>query len=126
MKPVPVLMVSKVKWNGPFVGQVLGSVGEDGYCRLWEEDLSYAPNSGRRFKQIMTPLASKTQLPWVSLDFKNINTESYLALITRDGELSVMEPKDHDMLSNEWSDCCLLYTSPSPRDGLLSRMPSSA
>ena len=24
------------------------------------------------------------------------------------------------------SPCCLLYTSPSPRDGLLSRMPSSA
>ena len=24
------------------------------------------------------------------------------------------------------SDICLLYTSPSPRDGLLSRMPSSA
>ena len=24
------------------------------------------------------------------------------------------------------SDVCLLYTSPSPRDGLLSRMPSSA
>ena len=25
-----------------------------------------------------------------------------------------------------WSYTCLLYTSPSPRDGLLSRMPSSA
>ena len=25
-----------------------------------------------------------------------------------------------------WAYCCLLYTSPSPRDGLLSRMPSSA
>ena len=25
-----------------------------------------------------------------------------------------------------WEKCCLLYTSPSPRDGLLSRMPSSA
>ena len=25
-----------------------------------------------------------------------------------------------------WVYCCLLYTSPSPRDGLLSRMPSSA
>ena len=25
-----------------------------------------------------------------------------------------------------WSSPCLLYTSPSPRDGLLSRMPSSA
>ena len=28
--------------------------------------------------------------------------------------------------SIEWSRVCLLYTSPSPRDGLLSRMPSSA
>ena len=27
---------------------------------------------------------------------------------------------------NQWSQVCLLYTSPSPRDGLLSRMPSSA
>ena len=26
----------------------------------------------------------------------------------------------------QWYKCCLLYTSPSPRDGLLSRMPSSA
>ena len=28
--------------------------------------------------------------------------------------------------TNEWDLICLLYTSPSPRDGLLSRMPSSA
>ena len=27
---------------------------------------------------------------------------------------------------NEYNHTCLLYTSPSPRDGLLSRMPSSA
>ena len=27
---------------------------------------------------------------------------------------------------NVWATICLLYTSPSPRDGLLSRMPSSA
>ena len=27
---------------------------------------------------------------------------------------------------DEWDGVCLLYTSPSPRDGLLSRMPSSA
>ena len=30
-----------------------------------------------------------------------------------------------DMASRDWW-VCLLYTSPSPRDGLLSRMPSSA
>ena len=29
-------------------------------------------------------------------------------------------------IANRWADICLLYTSPSPRDGLLSRMPSSA
>ena len=28
--------------------------------------------------------------------------------------------------SQDWAYYCLLYTSPSPRDGLLSRMPSSA
>ena len=31
---------------------------------------------------------------------------------------------DHDLVG--LSNICLLYTSPSPRDGLLSRMPSSA
>ena len=30
------------------------------------------------------------------------------------------------ILSEQFSGGCLLYTSPSPRDGLLSRMPSSA
>ena len=30
------------------------------------------------------------------------------------------------ILCHRLSDICLLYTSPSPRDGLLSRMPSSA
>ena len=34
-----------------------------------------------------------------------------------------------NVLTNDWTKylaTCLLYTSPSPRDGLLSRMPSSA
>ena len=33
---------------------------------------------------------------------------------------------DCDAWVNDWNTICLLYTSPSPRDGLLSRMPSSA
>ena len=46
--------------------------------------------------------------------------------------LEKMKPKE---VLEKWIDCfnkadayhiCLLYTSPSPRDGLLSRMPSSA
>ena len=39
-------------------------------------------------------------------------------------------PDDDEYLDNLWNfthnNICLLYTSPSPRDGLLSRMPSSA
>ena len=35
--------------------------------------------------------------------------------------------KDNDFWGlAKWNNICLLYTSPSPRDGLLSRMPSSA
>ena len=34
--------------------------------------------------------------------------------------------KLHPPVGNSMAYCCLLYTSPSPRDGLLSRMPSSA
>ena len=34
--------------------------------------------------------------------------------------------KAAEMLGDEIDLICLLYTSPSPRDGILSRMPSSA
>ena len=37
----------------------------------------------------------------------------------------IIKVKDTALLS-WWAMTCLLYTSPSPRDGLLSRMPSSA
>ena len=43
-----------------------------------------------------------------------------LARCLRDSGYDVQDPKNDEGLS------CLLYTSPSPRDGLLSRMPSSA
>ena len=33
---------------------------------------------------------------------------------------------DTEMGDDEWDGICLLYTSPSPRDATLSRMPSSA
>ena len=42
------------------------------------------------------------------------------------GTILECEEKDWDFSSNVNVKSCLLYTSPSPRDGLLSRMPSSA
>ena len=38
----------------------------------------------------------------------------------------VMQRQRGRRVPHEWWETCLLYTSPSPRDGLLSRMPSSA
>ncbi|KAF2824467.1 WD40 repeat-like protein [Ophiobolus disseminans] len=90
-----------VKWNGPFMGEVLGSIGEDGRCKLWQEDVTEVPMSGNRFK-LITNLASQTHAPFMSLDFKNIMQETWLALITRDGYLTVYEPLDQSSL-NEWT-----------------------
>src|SRR5680860_284197 len=43
------------------------------------------------------------------------------------GHLNIWETGVHDgKVQSKQAVCCLLYTSPSPRDGLLSRMPSSA
>ena len=50
------------------------------------------------------------------------NKKSMLEILSRNTGKSIEElSKDSDRMSY-----CLLYTSPSPRDGLLSRMPSSA
>ena len=98
--------VTDVKWNGPYVGEHLGSIGEDGLTRIWQEDVNEAANSGRRFKKIFEQTTA-TGVPYMSLDFKNIMTETYLAVITRDGYLSICEPEDHDDLSTwriMWSD----------------------
>ena len=37
-----------------------------------------------------------------------------------------LTPLQYEVTQHEGTEPCLLYTSPSPRDGLLSRMPSSA
>ena len=47
--------------------------------------------------------------------------EKYLDIYNR-----LLEKEKQQEVKEPVSDPCLLYTSPSPRDGLLSRMPSSA
>lgn len=83
------------------MGEVLGSIGEDGRCKLWQEDVTEVPMSGSRFK-LITNIGSQTNAPFMSLDFKNIMQETWLALVTRDGLLLVYEPVDQSSL-NEWS-----------------------
>lgn len=95
--------ITDVAWNGPFTGQVLGSIGEDGLCKLWSEDLAARPRSGRRFRCIFA-VATTGALPWASLAFRNVGPDTWLALVSRDGALSILEPKDHDDLAGDWAD----------------------
>ena len=48
--------------------------------------------------------------------------EQYFEILAYDAENN----RSLAVLSTHNANACLLYTSPSPRDGLLSRMPSSA
>ena len=68
--------------------------------------------SGLFLKQTLTSAAHEGALVGMRLDATEASVRDRVELI-----LAVREVED----------CvCLLYTSPSPRDGLLSRMPSSA
>lgn len=104
--------ITDVRWNGPFVGEILATVAEDGLLKIWQEDLLEAPNTGRRFKKIYEQ-QSASRIPYMSLDFKNIGTETYLAAITRDGQLTVCEPFDHDDLSS-WKEIWQDYLCKTP------------
>ncbi|MCJ1314856.1 epoxide hydrolase, soluble (sEH) [Xylographa vitiligo] len=83
--------VVDVKWNGPKMGQVLGSIGDDLKLKIWQEDPTEAHRSGRRFKCVFSQ-SSGHSVVYTSLDFVNPNKDTYLAIVTRDGLLSLLEP----------------------------------
>ena len=68
------------------------------------------------------PLAQLSGLGWqgkhTNLVSRNMGNWFFIGVMYIDKLLPADEP--------EQDNCCLLYTSPSPRDGLLTRMPSSA
>ena len=64
-----------------------------------------------------------TRIKWQHRDQKNIiSSNAVLVEDFMDIDLTEIKSLKKVIVSN----VCLLYTSPSPRDGLLSRMPSSA
>ncbi|OXV06202.1 hypothetical protein Egran_06029 [Elaphomyces granulatus] len=102
-------------WNGPFTGQHIGSVGEDMKFKVWKEDVTQPPNSGRRFRAIFRMTAPHRH-PFVSLDFRNLDMETWLALITRDGFLMIMEPVSPDSLA-DWQTLDQFRVCPPPQRG---------
>lgn len=67
--------------------------------KIWQEDVTQPPNSGRRFRSIFRLMAPQRH-PYVSVDFRNIDLETWLAVITRDGFLRIMEPVSPDSLAD--------------------------
>ena len=60
------------------------------------------------------------------LSADELNTDPFLLFNQWFAEAQQSEINDPDAIALASVDACLLYTSPSPRDATLSRMPSSA
>jgi nucleoporin SEH1 len=84
------------------MGQVIGSIGDDLELKIWEENPSQPKQSGRRFTCAYRQ-SSGNGVVYSSLDFTNIRHETYLALVTRDGLLSLMEPVDAEKF-DDWKE----------------------
>ncbi|OQV07068.1 WD domain-containing protein [Cladophialophora immunda] len=100
--------VRDAKFLHPTLGTHLASIGNDLKFHLWSEDASQPPRGGHRFRRIAT-IASTPRVPFVSMDVKTLATDhvsTFLALIDRQGLLSVYEPSSPDDL-REWAlvDC---------------------
>ena len=67
-------------------------------------------------------------IPWVAIQRGLLTVEKANKKNLFNGRIMEIEGLPDLKLEQafELTDACLLYTSPSPRDGLLSRMPSSA
>ena len=75
----------------------------------------------------VSSLPTDLNVPFVVLQHLSPNYRSMMVqLLARATDLEVREIEDNSVPLPNHIYICLLYTSPSPRDGLLSRMPSSA
>ena len=60
-------------------------------------------------------------------DWRPTRVQEYLGILCDSGTATLRVPQEKlDVVHTLLTEACLLYTSPSPRDATLSRMPSSA
>ena len=92
---------------------------------------AYDVADGERPEDIAFKLYGDAELHWIVLMTNNVTDRYYQWPLTQPQFQEHLEDKygagNEDSVHHyENTQACLLYTSPSPRDGLLSRMPSSA
>ena len=78
-------------------------------------------STGKIYSNKISKGKNRLHLKGLKLDI-TVSREVLSAFHGKPDENQIVHYKD----GNKLNDTCLLYTSPSPRDGLLSRMPSSA
>ena len=89
-------------------------------------------DSGNQNAYSLIPIGSKKAPPFyfngmkVSFFISQPNSGPSTVNVNGLGVKTILDPEGNALIKNELNNYCLLYTSPSPRDGLLSRMPSSA
>ena len=83
-------------------GQILGSIGEDLKFKIWQEDRSEGPLSGRMFRNVFSQSCVRNVV-YASLDFINLRYETFVALATRDGMISLLEPSTPEKL-DDWAE----------------------
>ena len=80
-----------MKWNSTLSHDILASISEDLKLKIWREDENESPGSGRRWKVIFRQSSAHATV-YTSLSFINLQHETFLAIVTRDGLLSLLEP----------------------------------
>ena len=88
----------------------------------YEEALKEAESSDKRRKE----KKSKGRFDGIPIGIKDLFCTKNIKTTASSKILSSFVPTYESTASQNCINACLLYTSPSPRDGLLSRMPSSA
>ena len=78
------------------------------------------------YYRIITPRESWTDMTSSNGAVPFLTEHGPVPLSTEVGNSGAFVEFELRLDTTEWLNACLLYTSPSPRDGLLSRMPSSA
>ncbi|KAI9800817.1 MAG: hypothetical protein M1825_003600 [Sarcosagium campestre] len=108
--------VTDVHWSTPFMGEVIGSISEDGKFKIWQEDEIMPLNTGQRFCCIFS-LRAPNHSQFVSFDFKSREDhQTYLALLSRDATLSFYEASEPDSLVH-WASVDSFHVCPPPTRG---------
>lgn len=88
--------VVKLSWAGPEYAQVIASASHDCVVKVWEEDTSETPGSGKRWKRKYT--ISDYGGPLYDIEFGSSYTGLKLASIASDGYLRIHEAMDPNNL----------------------------